>query len=281
MRVILKHFASSVALVDSPQQARDLYYEAALLPRSATKLVLEESGISVAEVFSGSDPSKAVLLHAHEHGAPRILKIATDKSIRHEWEVFSAVASFNRLDEDAETFLVTVKLLEFESAEIELGDFSGGDSLHPTPRCGLLMKHFQGTLAQCKIPLTTEVLLRYGTYLQTALSALHQAGFCHLDVKPANVFLFEGFCYLGDYGAAVKTGDPIRERTVKYYPRDGPFDASEQTDMYLLAVTMLEMFGTIPSSSERGSMTGQEIRDKIDSVETIEVRNFLQSLFRD
>eukprot|EP00977_Amphora_coffeiformis_P011494 scaffold2767_cov177-Amphora_coffeaeformis.AAC.68 len=224
MAVILKQFASSTALVDSPEQARDLYFEAALFPRSATNAVLGEKGISVADVCIGSDPSKAVLLHAHENGAPRILKIATEKSIRHEFDVFSAVASSSH---DEHTFLVNVQLLQFESAEIELGDFTGGDSNHPPNWCGLLMRHFQGTLSQCKIPLAVEILLRYVRFLRKALSTLHKAGFCHLDVKPSNIFLFEDACYLGDCGAAVKTGDPIQERTAKYYPTDGDFEAKE------------------------------------------------------
>eukprot|EP00523_Entomoneis_sp_CCMP467_P014755 CAMPEP_0168785636 /NCGR_PEP_ID=MMETSP0725-20121227/10853_1 /TAXON_ID=265536 /ORGANISM="Amphiprora sp., Strain CCMP467" /LENGTH=357 /DNA_ID=CAMNT_0008835749 /DNA_START=70 /DNA_END=1146 /DNA_ORIENTATION=+ len=277
MAVILKHFASSATLVDSPEQAHALYLEAALLPRSVTRVVLQEQGISVADVFHAPDPSKAVLLHAHEHGVPRILKIATDKSIRHEWDVFSAVTPSSSHDE--ETFLVNVRLLQFESAEIELGDYSGGHSNHPPTRCGLLMKHFQGTLSQCKIPLDAEILLRYGKYLQKALSTLHKAGFCHLDVKPSNIFLFEDACYLGDYGAAVKTGDPIQERTTKYYPTDGDFDAKEETDMYLLAVTLLEMFGTIRRASERSALSKEEIHEKIASVETDEVRLFLTSLF--
>ena len=276
MAVILKQFASSAAFVDSPEQARDLYFEAALLPRSATRVVLEEKGISVADVFRGSDPSKAVLLHAHENGVPRILKIATEESICHEWDVFSAVSSSSH---DENTFLVNVKLLKFESAEITLGDYSGGHSNHPPTRCGLLMKHFQGTLSQCKIPLVSEILLRYGKYLRKALSTLHKAGFCHLDVKPSNIFLFEDACYLGDYGAAVKTGDSIRERTTKYYPTDGDFEAKEETDMYLLAVTLLEMFGTIPRASERNALSKEEIHEKIASVGTDEVRIFLTSLF--
>lgn len=188
MAVILQHFASSAALVDSPEQARDLYFTAALLPRSAAKDVLGEKGISVADVFRGSDPSKAVLLHAHENGVPRILKIAAETSIRHEWDVYSAVASSNHGEN---TFLVKVQLLHFESAEIELGDFTEGHSHHPPTRCGLLMKHFQGTLVQCKIPLAAEILLRFGKYLQEALSTLHKAGFCHLDVKPSNIFFLK------------------------------------------------------------------------------------------
>lgn len=268
--VLIKKFASSVALVDTPERARDLYFEAALLPRSATQIVLGEKGISVADIFRGSDPSKAILLHAHENGAPRILKVATDKSIRHEWGVWSAVNAVCASGNE-DSYLVGVQLIQFESAEIEVGDFSGEGSHHPPTRCGLLMKHFQGTLSQCKIPLMAEILLRYGNFLLKALSTLHQAGFCHLDVKPSNVFLFEEACYLGDYGAAVKTGGLIRERTRKYYPTDGDIEASEETDMYLLAVTLLEMFGTIPHAAERSPMAKQEIREKIASVDNDEV----------
>ena len=265
--VLVKQFASSVGLVDTPEQARDLYFEAALLPRSATRVVLGEKGISVADIFRGSDPSKAILLHAHENGAPRILKVATDKSIRHEWDVWSAVKASSSVSGNEASYLVSVQLIQFETPEIEV------------TRCGLLMRHYQGTLSQCKIPLKAEILLRYGKFLCKALSTLHHAGFCHLDVKPSNVFLFEDACYLGDYGAAVKTGDPIRERTTKYYPSDGDFEASEETDMYLLAVTLLEMFGTIPQASERSPLAKQEIREMIASVETDEVRTFLNSLF--
>jgi hypothetical protein len=96
--VIIRHFASSAALVDTPEQARNLYFKATLLPRSATRLVLQQKGISVAEVFRGSDLSKSVLLHAHENGAPRIVKIATEKSILHEYEVWSAVEATNQQD---------------------------------------------------------------------------------------------------------------------------------------------------------------------------------------
>ena len=276
MNVILKSFASSATLVDTPGQARDLYFEAALLPRSATQIVLQQQGIAVADVFRGSDPSKAVLLHAHRNGRPHILKVATDKSILHEYEVWNSVKTVQQGD----AYLVPLEKVEFESAAIEIDDISGGSSAHASVRCGVLMKHYQGTLSQCKIPLTSEVLLRYGRYLYTAVSTLHQAGYCHLDIKPSNVFLFEEACYLGDFGAAVKIGDPIRERTIKYYPNDGDFEAQEETDFYLLAITLLEMFGAIPQASQRsGSYTKQEIHKLIATVETEEVRDFLLSFF--
>jgi serine/threonine protein kinase len=120
------------------------------------------------------------------------------------------------------------------------------------------------------------------TYLHKAVSTLHQGGYCHLDIKPSNIFLFEEACYLGDYDAAVKTGDPIHERAIKYYPKDGDFEAKEETDMHLLAVTLLEMFGTISQAFKRNdSFTKQEIHELIATVESEQVRDFLSSLFVD
>jgi Protein kinase domain len=279
MGMIIKHFASSATLANTPEQARDLYFEAALLLRSATRDVLQQQGITVAGVYRGSDPSKAVLLHACEKGVPRTLKIATEKSILHEYQVWSAVEATGQ---QTKAYLVPLEKVHFESAAIEIGDISCGSSSCPPVRCGLLMKYYQGTLAQSHIPLPVEILLRYGQYLHKAVSTLHQAGCCHLDIKPSNIFLFEGACYLGDYGAAARIGDPIHERTIKYYPKDGDFEAKEETDMYLLAVTLLEMFGTISQASQKNdSFTKNDIHGLIAQVESEQVREFLSSLFAD
>jgi serine/threonine protein kinase len=283
MDIILKYYATSVLVINTPTQARAIYNEAVLLPRSVTQVILQEqNGISVAELFKGSDPSKAVLLHAHECGNPRILKIATQLSIEHELEVWNAVADYN---EQHSAHLVPLRKLEFARTQIEIGDMSGGASVQYT-RSGLLMTHYQGTLTQCKIPLTEEVVLHFGQQLLKAVRALHTVGYCHLDIKPSNIFLLDtrmdgslADCFLGDYGAAAKIGHYIRERTVKYYPLDGSFDAEEITDMYLLAVTILEKFGSIPKASERPQMTRVQIRGAIAAVESDAVRTFLLSLF--
>jgi hypothetical protein len=91
-------------------------------------------------------------------------------------------------------------------------------------------------------------------------------------------------CYLGDYGAAAKTGNPIQERTIQYYPKDADFEAKEETDMYLLAVTLLEMFGLIPRASQRNdSFTKREIHQLIATTAVVseQVRDFASSLFAD
>jgi serine/threonine protein kinase len=278
MKIVVKYFSSSAVLVNSAEQAKDVFFEAAMLPRSSTKNALNQQGISVAGLYQGSDPSKAILLYANERGIPRILKIGTENSTNHELQVWREI---NPSDQHQDSHLVPLKWLDFQSgAIIQIGDVFVGSSSTPVVRGGILMKHYQGTLAQCTTPLEEEVLLRYGQQLKKAISTMHQAGYCHLDIKPSNVFLFEGDCFLGDYGASVKTGEPIRERTEKYYPKDGDFEAREETDMYLLAMTLMEMSGTIRPASERQEpLTKNQILDAVQSEPHENVRDFILSLF--
>jgi hypothetical protein len=281
MNIVITHFASSATLANTAAQAVALYRQACLLPRSATKLALQNADISVGGVFKGGDPSASVLMYAHKNGTPHILKISTASNIAHEINVWNTVRTAIGL---TTSHLVPLEEVAFDgvNTNIEIGDFDGTSSIpYSRIRSGLLMKHFQGTLSQCTIPLTKEVLLRYGAQLFEAIYSLHKAGYCHLDIKPPNIFLFEGDCFLGDYGAAVKTGEPIKEYTVQYYPADGDcFHAKEETDMLLLAVTLLEMFGSIrPPPKRSGGLTVHEIKEAINDVKCVDVRGFLLSLF--
>jgi hypothetical protein len=132
----------------------------------------------VADVFRGAGASNAVLLHAHQNGIPRILKVATEESIGHEYSVWSAVQALVANQQHIQPHhLVPLDMVQFVSATIVTGDVFAGSTSHPAPRCGLLMKHYQGTLSQCKIPLTDEILLHYGQQLHKAVSTIHQAGY--------------------------------------------------------------------------------------------------------
>ncbi|KAL3917093.1 MAG: hypothetical protein SGILL_004875 [Bacillariaceae sp.] len=271
MMQLKRHFAATIPLVVEAAEAADLYYTASRIPRSATKIILRERGISVAQPFRASDPSKAVLLHASKDGYPMILKVSAQESICHESTVM------NKIQGDADkNNLVVIDEVQFESATIETSDESGGTSVRQV-RSGLLMKHFQITLAQIEIPLTETVLLKYGNQLKRAVQHMHKNGYCHLDIKPSNVFLLEGNCYLGDYGAAMPIGGEIVECTQNYYPTDFPFLAEKRTDYLLLAKSLLEMYGEIESPVK--PMSTEEILGAIERVKTESVRDFLSSLF--
>lgn len=274
MLQLVKNFASSVAIATDADTAASLYLSASQIPQSATELVLREQGISVAQPFQASDPSNAILLHAFRNGTPMILKVSSAKSIAHEAKVLSDLAGCNLADKH----LCPIDVVEFESANIEVTGMTGCIA---TPvvqaRQGLLMKHYQTTLAQCKIPLMADVLLRYGRQLKAAISHMHEKGYCHLDIKPSNIFLLESECFLGDYGAATKIGAEILECTRNYYPKDFPYLAEKKTDFLLLAKTMMEMFGSIKSPVV--PMTTEEILDEVGKIKDESVKEFLQACF--
>lgn len=189
MDVLLVHFSGSMQLVETSQQAAMLYSRAAKIPRSVTEVMLRNQNISVGEVFNATETTKSILLEVFEDGKPCLLKIDANVSIEHEMEVWRAI---NEGGSAEENHLVPLKLVNFKRATAQMGDLSGG--LHdPQGFCsGIMMQKYQSTLSRCKIPLKEAVLLRYGEQLRSGLLAMHASGYCHLDVKPANVFLWEG-----------------------------------------------------------------------------------------
>lgn len=268
---VIRHYAASVSLIRDADAAVDIYYTASRIPRTATEIVLRNKGISVAQPFQASDPAKAVLLHAFRDGFPMILKVSTPASIRNEVKVMNALEKHG-LDDNSH--LVFIEEVEFESGSVECAAALSGN--HANTRSGLLMKHFQTTLAQCRIPLSENVLLNYGRQIEVAIKFLHSAGICHLDIKPSNIFLFERNCYLGDYGAAKQVGEEIHEISRNYYPSDLPIVAETKTDFLLLAKTMLELFGEIDSPVK--PMSTDEILEAVHKVKNERVRSFLESL---
>jgi serine/threonine protein kinase len=196
-------------------------------------------------------------------------------SVEHEMVVWQAIELKNQ---ENENYLVSLEKLEFTNeARLEHGLMGGGTRVsHEDIAAGILMEKYQSTLARCTIALTETVLLRFGVQLQTALSVMHSCGYCHMDVKPANIFLEKGDCFLGDYGASTRFGEKVKEYTVGYYPSDAGETAEKETDFLLLAVTLMEMFDCIKSPPV--SMTKAAIKEKVANVENENVKVFLQSL---
>jgi serine/threonine protein kinase len=118
-----------------------------------------------------------------------ILKVSAPESIQHEISVMEHIK-----DGATDHNLVFVEELEFESASTDVTAINGDISPPYTRvRSGLLMKQFQTTLAQIIIPLPVRVLLKYGSDIKRAIVYMHDKGYCHLDIKPSNVFCWKVF----------------------------------------------------------------------------------------
>ncbi len=85
----------------------------------------------------------------------------------------------------------------------------------------------------------TRTVIRWGIRLATALHALHEAGFLHLDIKPSNILFIDGQPVLGDYGSLDLSVQPHRHLgSDGYYPPDK--EGSRGLDVFALGRTLYE-----------------------------------------
>ena len=98
--------------------------------------------------------------------------------------------------------------------------------------CGLLMPKYDRSLFSVPdLILSEAVLLERAKSLLAAVRHIHRVGFVHMDIKEANVFVSsEGLWFLGDFGSAVREGEPIISTTRGLHP--------ELTHWHLLSTSM-------------------------------------------
>ena len=94
-----------------------------------------------------------------------------------------------------------------------------------------------------------------GVNTATSLACLHDAGFVHADVKPANLLLtHDGELWIADLDAALdSTGGPLRRGTPGRARPDAL--AEPATDVVSLAVTLVELTtGVVPDPASTWSV---------------------------
>lgn len=135
---------------------------------------------------------------------------------------------------------------------------SGGPGLVPcellcaeresgAPFCGLLMPKYDRSLATVpELVLAEDVLLKRAEVLLAAVRHVHGAGFVHMDVKEANVFVdAAGGWWLGDFGSAVREGAHVTSTTRGLHPEledwhlRRPTPAQRRFDAYMLAALLV------------------------------------------
>ena len=77
MDIICKHFASRAILLSTPQEAEQLYNEAAKLPHTATRDLLTHRDIYVDGPLPGASPANARIVWAWQGTKPVALKFGT------------------------------------------------------------------------------------------------------------------------------------------------------------------------------------------------------------
>lgn len=114
---------------------------------------------------------------------------------------------------------------------------------------GLDLKEYALSLAND--PQKYEKIFRVFAKISAALSQLHQMGITHLDVKPENIIIQQdGEPTLLDFGRAVALGERKKQHGSLIYMSPEQrlnFPCTEKSDVYSLAVTMVEILTEQPA----------------------------------
>jgi len=244
-------FAAELLVATSVDSALRLRSLALASPATTTVARLRAAGVFVDGPYAAASSSRSLFLHAFRlpEGAPRLLKVPLDTGAEgeagggaaHEAAVWSALAGAAA---DAPPHLAgPVELVHFEHG----GGVELRHGARARPASGVLLPVFCCTLEEVPHELfeRPHLLAQLGTQLVAALAHMHAAGYVHADVKGSNVFLdAAGAAFLGDFGATVREGDPLREYSPSHMPEEATHGALELAatpalDSWLLLVTLL------------------------------------------
>ena len=158
-----------------------------------------------------------------------------------------------------------------------------------TEFCGLLMPKYERSLdAAPEVVLPQAVLILRAKALLGALRHVHAAGFVHMDVKEANVFVdAAGNWALGDFGSAVREGAAITSTTRGLHPglagwaaARPPLCARRAHDLYMAAgllVRQLDAPALRVACGDEGPRE-EELRARVARVEHEDLRALLTGL---
>lgn len=130
------------------------------------------------------------------------------------------------------------------------------------------MQH--GSLARynSRHPLLVELNNRVVNQVGSALSALHQAGIIHCDIKPANILIDSTYnCRLADFGVSTLMGGGIAKNITGTPPYVAPerlqgCAPSISSDIYSMGVILHEMTSDKPF----GEIVNYDLTNSIDSI---------------
>lgn len=238
---------------EDEKDALELYRDAERTFGTSTKrniIATQGLDLKINGEFEISQQSASVFYIAWDAGVPCILKFPESASMAQlEYKVYVEIT------DPRKQYLVHIELIRFTNLPMR----------HLNQNYALKMSHYTSTLQSCaRGPELCTLFEHVAVSIFEGLHAIHAAEYCHLDVKPGNIFIdSQGRSFLGDYDAALNPGQIVTRTTPTFLPREmailqarNRLVATPAVDFGMLACTLLFMYDANISASP--SMTQLE-----------------------
>jgi hypothetical protein len=230
-------FLRRLDVIENEQDALEMYQDAQRTFGTSTKnnIVASQGDLKINGEFDIPQESSSVFYIAWAAGVPCILKFPESASVAyHESNVYAQIT------DPRKRHLVHLELIEFSNLPAR----------HANQHCALKMPRYTSTLQSCAQGLELRILFENAAIaVHNGLCAMHIANYCHLDVKPGNIFIdSDGAIFLGDFDAALSQGQAVNRTTPTFLPREmailharGLLVASSAVDFGMLVCTLMYM----------------------------------------
>lgn len=250
-------FLRRLDVIENEQDALEIYQDAQRTFGTSTKnnIIATHGDLKINGEFDIPQESSSVFYIAWAAGVPCILKFPENAAVAyHEFNVYAQITDPRKRN----------------LVDLELVEFSNLPPRHVSQSCALKMPRYTSTLQSCAQGLELSILFqRAAIAVYDGLCAIHTANYCHLDVKPGNIFIdSNGAIFLGDFDAALSEGQTVNRTTPTFLPQEmailqarGLLTASSAVDFGMLACTLMYMLDASYCSSPSVSQLDTKIRD--------------------
>ena len=230
-------FLRRLDVIEDSQDALEMYQDAQRTFGTSTKnnIIATHGDLKINGEFEIPQESSSVFYLSWAAGVPCILKFPDSATLaRHESNVYTQITDPRKRN----------------LVDLELVEFSNLPPRHASQNCALKMPRYTSTLQSCAQGRELSILYqRAAIAVYDGLCAMHTAGYCHLDVKPGNIFIdSNGGVFLGDFDAALKVSQTVNRTTPTFLPREmavlqarGLLVAESAVDFGMLACTLMYM----------------------------------------
>ncbi|KAL9656405.1 hypothetical protein ABK040_005171 [Willaertia magna] len=269
---IVRDFTVRFANCASIDSAVELYNFVELLPTPTIVSLMDKQGVKLNGMFDSS--FNTCIISGARGGKPVLIKVLGYMLSKETVPEIVAVSSLQL--NNPPKGIVPVEVVSVQSESEEVKNETRG------PYVCLVMPHYPRSLANLLNLLRQEDVYAGGKQIIEALEYIHQLGFVHMDVKPANIFIdMDGNWVLGDFGSFVQKGANIISCTQCFLTKNVMSTPSKVCyDYFMLGVTLVSVLSDLQSLLVFDFIDLNKLNKKVSSLSFEPLRVLIRELIR-